>query len=249
MKPFQIRSRSFTAVVLRPAGAPGDAFYEALDQQLRQTPDFFANAPFVIDLDRAEGPDANGELDALLKGLRERGLSIFGVQNGSAEQKEAALASGLVLLQGGRDVPYIAQRGRSAPAVAPIAAAPVAAPQPAPAPEPEPEPVSALVLTEPVRSGQRIFADRGDLVVVAPVSSGAELIAHGNIHVYGRLRGRALAGVNGDRSARIFCQSLDAELIAIAGLYRTSEDLGPEVRKQRIQAFLREDTLCVEALK
>ena len=86
-------------------------------------------------------------------------------------------------------------------------------------------------------------------MVVAPVSSGAELIAHGNIHVYGRLRGRALAGVNGDRSARIFCQSLDAELIAIAGLYRTSEDLGPEVRKQRIQAFLREDTLCVEALK
>jgi septum site-determining protein MinC len=81
------------------------------------------------------------------------------------------------------------------------------------------------------------------------VSSGAELIAHGNIHIYGPLRGRALAGVNGDRNARIFCQNLEAELIAIAGLYRTSDDLGPAVRQQRVQALLRNDTLCVEPLK
>jgi septum site-determining protein MinC len=81
------------------------------------------------------------------------------------------------------------------------------------------------------------------------VGSGAELIAHGNIHVYGRLRGRALAGVNGDRKARIFCQSLEAELIAIAGLYKTSDDLGAAVREQRVQAFLDQDVLCVEPLK
>ena len=97
--------------------------------------------------------------------------------------------------------------------------------------------------------GPAIFADRGDLVVVAAVSSGAELIAHGNIHVYGPLRGRALAGVNGDRAARIFCQCLEAELIAIAGLYRTSDDLGPAVRSQRVQAFLQDDALRVEPLK
>ena len=115
--------------------------------------------------------------------------------------------------------------------------------------EPEPALPAGLLVTEPVRSGQRVFADRGDLVVVAAVSSGAELIAHGNIHVYGTLRGRALAGVNGDRTARIFCSSLEAELIAIAGLYRTSDDLGPSVRKQRVQAFLRDETLCVEPLK
>jgi septum site-determining protein MinC len=100
-----------------------------------------------------------------------------------------------------------------------------------------------------VRSGQRIFADRGDLVVVASVSSGAELISHGSIHVYGPLRGRALAGVNGDRAARIFCQSLEAELVAIAGLYLTSDDLGPTVRQQRVQAFLQDDTLRIEPLK
>jgi septum site-determining protein MinC len=100
-----------------------------------------------------------------------------------------------------------------------------------------------------VRSGQKIVAERGDLVVCASVGSGAELVAVGNIHVYGALRGRALAGVNGDETARIFCQHLDAELLAIAGLYRTSEDLGPDIRKQRIQAFLQEEKLVVEALQ
>ena len=105
------------------------------------------------------------------------------------------------------------------------------------------------LITDPVRSGQKVFADRGDLVVVGPVSSGAELVAVGNIHVYGALRGRALAGVNGDETARIFCQSLEAELLAIAGLYRTSEDLEAGIRKARIQAFLKDDRLAVEPLK
>ena len=107
----------------------------------------------------------------------------------------------------------------------------------------------AVLITEPVRSGQKIVAERGDLVVCASVGSGAELVAVGNIHVYGALRGRALAGVNGDETARIFCQHLDAELLAIAGLYRTSEDLGPDIRKQRVQAFLQDEKLVVEALQ
>ena len=108
---------------------------------------------------------------------------------------------------------------------------------------------ASVIVTEPVRSGQRIYADRGDLVVMAPVSSGAELIAHGNIHVYGPLRGRALAGVNGDKTARIFCQSLEAELVAIAGLYRTSDDMPADLRNKRAQAFLQDDTLKIEPLK
>jgi septum site-determining protein MinC len=100
-----------------------------------------------------------------------------------------------------------------------------------------------------VRSGQQIFAERGDLVVVASVSPGAELIARGNIHVYGTLRGRALAGVHGDSAARIFCEALDAELLAIAGLYKLSDAIDPSLRRQRVQAFLDDGTLCVESLK
>lgn len=231
--PFQIRSRSFTAVVLRLAGAADQTFYDALDERLRQAPHFFTNAPFVIDLDASA--DLTGDLGRLVRELRHRNLSVVGVQNGSFEQNKAALAAGLAPLQGGRDVALEPAEGGIASAVA--------APEPA-----EPAPAS-LLITEPVRSGQRIFADRGDLVVVASVSSGAELIAQGNIHVYGRLRGRALAGVNGDKSARIFCQNLEAELVAIAGLYQTSDDLGPAVRQKRVQAFLRDETLCVEPLK
>jgi septum site-determining protein MinC len=232
--PLQVRGRSFTAVVLRLAGAADKAFYEALDALMRQAPHFFVNAPLVLDLEQAAGLEAKGDFVKLVRALRARKLSAVGIQNASAEQGVAAFGAGLVTLQNGREV-AIERGGR------PVAVAE--------AKEPEPALPAGLLVTEPVRSGQRVFADRGDLVVVAAVSSGAELIAHGNIHVYGPLRGRALAGVNGDRSARIFCQCLEAELVAIAGLYRTSDDLGPAVHGQRVQAFLQDDALRVEPLK
>jgi septum site-determining protein MinC len=223
--PFQIRSRSLTAVVLQISGVADKEFYAALDSKLEQAPRFFAHAPFVLDLERC-GLERSGDFTGLLRELRARRLAVIGVQNGTIEQNAAAAAAGLMSLQGGRETPTPGPRESEA--------APAAA---------------ALLVCEPVRSGQRILADAGDLIVVAPVGAGAELIAHGNIHVYGPMRGRALAGVNGDLGARIFCQSLEAELIAIAGLYKTSEDLGPGVWKNRVQAFLDKDSLCVEALK
>lgn len=235
VQPLQVRGRSFTAVVLRLSGAPDKAFFEALDVLMRQAPHFFVNAPVVLDLEQAADLQEKADFVKFVRALRGRRLSAVGIQNATAEQGVAAFGAGLMTLQGGRDMPL----GRGARPVEVVAAAP----------QPAAEPAPSLIVTEPVRSGQRIFADRGDLVVVASVSSGAELIAHGNIHVYGPLRGRALAGVNGDRTARLFCQSLDAELIAIAGLYRTSDDLAPVVRQQNVQAFLKGDTLCVEPLR
>jgi septum site-determining protein MinC len=99
-----------------------------------------------------------------------------------------------------------------------------------------------------VRSGQQIYAAGGDLVIIAPVSAGAEILADGNIHVYGPLRGRALAGVKGDTSARIFCQSLEAELVSIAGNYKVNEDLQKEHWKGNIQARLEGDQLVISPL-
>ena len=227
MSPFQIRSRSVTAVVLQISGAADNDFYAALDGKLEQAPRFFTHAPFVLDLERA-GLARSGDFTGLLRELRARKLAVIGVQNGAIEQNAAAAAAGRMTLPGARE--------------APLTEPPAAEPAPA-------SPAASMLICEPVRSGQRILADRGDLIVVAPVGAGAELIAHGNIHVYGSMRGRALAGVNGDLSARIFCQSLEAELIAIAGLYKTSEDLGPSVWKGRVQAFLDQDSLCVESLK
>lgn len=228
-----MRGRFLTAMVLPVAGGPGDSFYAALDALIRQSPQFYANAPLILDLDGATGLDGPDDFRALLDNLRHRRLSPIGIQNATEGQSAAALAAGLTTVPGGRDTP-LEPRSRTAPAeVKPAADLPP----------------STRLVTEPVRSGQCIVAERGDLVVVASVSSGAELIAHGNVHVYGRLRGRALAGVNGDRTARIFCQSLEAELIAIAGLYKTSDGLGAAVAKQRVQAFLEDDTLRIEALR
>lgn len=253
--PLQVRGRSFTAVVLRLTGAADQAFYEALDSLMRQAPHFFVNAPLVLDLEQAGTLQLKGDFVKVVRELRARRLSVIGIQNGTPDQGTAAFGAGLITLQGGREA-TVERAVRPAAAAASAAASGPALPEPAPAPpgspateSPSADPAPSLVITEPVRSGQRIFADRGDLVVVSSVSSGAELIAHGNIHIYGPLRGRALAGVNGDRNARIFCQSLEAELIAIAGLYRTSDDLGPTVRQHRVQAFLDGETLCIEPLK
>lgn len=251
-RPLQVRGRSFTAVVLKLTGAVDAAFYGALESLMRQAPHFFVNAPLVIDL--ADAPELREKADfvKLVRDMRARRLAVIGVQNGTADQDIAAFGAGLICLQGGRDaqVPRGGQPSKAEDTSDTDAPAQALRPVPVPAaPEPAEPAQATVVITEPVRSGQRIFADAGDLVVLAPVSSGAELIAHGNIHIYGPLRGRALAGVNGDKSARIFCQSLEAELVAIAGLYRTSDDFDPTARRGRVQAFLRDDTLCFEPLK
>lgn len=232
VKPLQVRGRFLTAVVLPVTGAPDDAFYAALDALIQQSPGFFAEAPVILDVARAEHLDSKEDFAELLRNLRHRRISPIAVQSATGKQKAGASEAGLTSLQAGHESP-LERKSR------PVAAVP----QPlAPGP-------AAVLVTNPVRSGQRVVAERGDLIVVAPVSSGAELIAHGNIHVYGSLRGRALAGVHGDRDARIFCQSLEAELIAIAGLYKTSESLGTAVAKQCVQAFLEDDALRVEPLK
>lgn len=233
--PFQIRGRSFTAIVLELTGAADGEFFAALDEKLKQAPHFFMNAPFVLDLDKATGITRSGDMMGLVRELRSRKLSVIGVQNGNFEQNTAALSAGLAPLQGGREVGVQGENAEAGDAFEEETASV--------------EEAATVLVTEPVRSGQRIFADRGDLVVVSSVSSGAELIAQGNIHVYGSLRGRALAGVNGDARARIFCQSLEAELIAIAGLYKTSDDLGPDFERKRVQAYLEDEVLRVELLK
>ena len=134
----------------------------------------------------------------------------------------AMLGLGSISLAGGRDVP------RSA--------------DPAPQAEQPADAGHTLVIDQPVRSGQQIYS-RGDLIVLAPVSTGAELLAEGHIHVYNTLRGRALAGVRGDQSARIFCQKLDAELVSIAGIYRVAEDLPEQHRKQAVHITLDGDAM------
>jgi septum site-determining protein MinC len=230
--PFQVRGRFLTAIVLQIARRPDAEFFKALEATLARAPHLFSNAPFVLDLDQAVSIAPSFDFNRLVRELRSRNVALIGVQNGTIEQNRAALGAGLITLQGGSDLPAPGKKRNGAASAAEEEAA-----------------SRALLVTEPVRSGQRIFSDKGDLVVVGSVSSGAELIARGNIHVYGRMRGRALAGVNGDSKARIFCQSLEAELIAIAGLYKTSDEIPPSLRSQCVQAVLEENALRIERLK
>lgn len=231
--PIQLRGRFFTAVVLRLSGPPDQDFAADLDKLMCRSPQFFVNAPLVIDVEAATDVDTKEAFQRLARLLRNRKVLPIGVQNATPAQVEAAAHAGLVSLPAGRESP-LEDRGRKA--------------QPGPVSPDTTSRVSRLI-TEPVRSGQQVVAETGDLIVTAPVSAGAELIADGHIHVYGPLRGRALAGVNGDRSARIFCQCLQAELLAIAGLYATHETLETRLIGGRVQAFLKDDALWVEPLK
>ncbi|RAI28247.1 septum formation inhibitor MinC, partial [Rhodoplanes elegans] len=147
------------------------------------------------------------------------------------------------------------ESGAADPAQAPPAAA-----EPAPTaqvtsaqvtrivPAAPPQPVGSLTIAEPVRSGQTIYHPHGDIIVLGAVSSGAEIVAGGSIHIYGTLRGRALAGAGGDCRARIFCRRTEAELLAIAGYYRTVDDLEPSLRNRPIQAWLEGETMLITAL-
>lgn len=206
-----------------------------LDAQLRQSPQFFADAPLVVDLESAANAVDPQDLAGLVEHLRFRKVSVFAIQGGSREQKAAAASLGLISIPAGRDASPSGLDREAAPAQAPAATQ-------------EPARAANRLITSPVRSGQTIVADKGDLIVVGPVGSGAELIAAGNIHVYGQLRGRASAGVFGDETARIFCQSLDAELVSIAGLYQTSESLDSHMIKRDVQVFLQGDRLCVQSI-
>jgi len=255
--PFQVRGRFFTAIVLQMECAPDARFFDAVDTMLAQTPHFYANAPFVLDLDRMDDIDLSFDFVGIAREMRNRKVTLIGVQNGTIDQNKAALHAGLITLPSGTDVlpenrrqNTVKEDNRPKPTEPlnenkkprkelQVQQASVAAYSSA----------TSLLITEPVRSGQQVFAERGDLVVVASVSPGAELIARGNVHVYGALRGRALAGVHGDSAARIFCESLDAELLAIAGLYKLSDAIDPSLRRRRVQAFLDNGTLCVEPLK
>jgi septum site-determining protein MinC len=182
------------------------------------TPDFFGGEAAVFECGRLPADTPAPDWAWLAQELKNRGLNPFAVQNASAELAASAKQAGLLVLN---DV-------APAPAIAAAEAEPEPVAEPASAAEPAPEPAAAAaaptrIIDKPLRSGQRVYAAGGDIVVLAAVNPGAEVIADGSIHVYAPLKGRALAGARGDTSARIFTTQLEAELVSIAGVYRTFE--------------------------
>ncbi|HVB16693.1 MAG TPA: septum site-determining protein MinC [Stellaceae bacterium] len=228
-----VQGALFTVMVVRAGMLRDPAFAEELATQVERSPRFFRNAPVVLDLKGADGFAAAADFTEARQLLHEFTLALVGVQNAEPAQLEAAAEAGLASF-----APTAAQPSRrAAPAAVAAAAAPAAA-----APPPR---ASTRLVTTPVRSGTQIYARGADLVVTAAVSAGAELVADGNIHVYGPLRGRALAGASGDASARIFCSRLEAELVSIAGRYLVSEQLPPEQHGSPVQIALVDDRLTI----
>jgi septum site-determining protein MinC len=222
-----VQGALFTVMVVRAGMLRDPAFAYELAQQVERSPRFFQSAPVVLDLKGADGFTDSAEFARAGQLLREHTLALVGVQNAAPGQLEAAAAAGLASF-----APSATQPSRHAPP--PTAAAVVPPPR-----------ASARLVTGPVRSGTQIYARGTDLVVTASVSPGAELVADGNIHVYGPLRGRALAGASGDTGARIFCSRLEAELVSIAGRYLVSEQLPAEQRGFPVQIALVDDQLTI----
>lgn len=221
--PFEIKSGAVHLPILKLLTDDLGVIAWQLQDKLKQAPEFFRNAPMAISLHDLAESDAAIDFSALVRIMRDCGVVPVGVCGGSSRQQQDALAAGLSQLTLARH-------------------------ESAQKPEAKPQPEAGKFIDQPVRSGQRIYAAGGDLVVMAQVSAGAEIMADGNIHVYGALRGRALAGVQGNLGCRIFCQDLQAELVAIGGSYKVSENIDDSVRGRPVQIYLKDNALIIEKI-
>jgi len=222
-KSFQLKADLFTISIVQLLNTDEESFSQQLVQVIKEAPQFFQYAPIVLDLQRLKDDEAKVDFAPLIQTLRQHKLIPIGVRGGTAQHQQAAKEKGLAvftLTKTSTKEKTTTEQTRPA----------------------------AKLITKPVRSGQQIYAKDCDLIITSQVSHGAELLADGNIHVYGTLRGRALAGIGGDQSARIFCQQLDAELISIAGFYMLTETLSAENKQQSQQISLRDEKLQIQDL-
>jgi len=232
---FEIKSATLPLVALLLKSADLSLLAQELQARFGDMPDFFDHDPLLIDL-APLGPGEAVDFRALLQLLKPYRVMPVAVKGGSAAQMAAALQAGLAAAP---------DAVASPPAAAPAPAATSPAPQ---RPNPEP-PAGALLIDRPLRSGQQVYARGRDLVVMAMVNPGAEVIADGHVHVYAPLRGKAIAGARGDAQARILTLCLEPELVSVAGVYRTSEVPWPEnLRGKPAQIRLQDDKLVMEPL-
>ncbi|WP_333681031.1 septum site-determining protein MinC [Dyella sp.] len=228
------------------------ALCEELERRVRSAPQLFSRAAVVLDLSHLLNLPDDGIVDALLEAVRSAGMLPVGLAYGTSATEALAQRMGLPLIAKFRAAYEPADGGSIAPPT-PSAAAPAPAPAPAPIREP--------VLAEPagsvgaqrhdgtIRSGQQVYARDRDLIVVGTVANAAEVIADGSIHVYGSLKGRAMAGAQGDTKARIFISDFRAELVAIAGHYRVFEQIPKDLEGQSVQCWLDGEKLLIAPLK
>src|SRR5262245_58844262 len=219
----RLRGRSYVAFVFSPVVPIVDWLAE-IDATLARSPGYFVGKPIVLDLSAVDL--SSSAIGHLLGSLGERNIRVLGIEGVDEERLAENMPP---LLTGGR-------------------ACVITRNDPAQKPEPEKPKTNSVLLETSVRSGQSIVSMEGDVTVLGSVGSGAEIVAGGSIHIYGTLRGRAMAGVNGNSNARIYCQRIEAELLAIDGYYQTAEEIDVSLRNRPAQARLEGDTMKITPL-
>jgi len=225
---FQLKGGLFTLTTLQIFNPDLVQLKAQLTDKIQQAPNFFHHAPIVLDFKIANQPNIAIDFANLKAMLQEVNLIPIAIRNATPDQIQAAIKAGFAIL---RDTPNTRDKEKLSSTA-----------------QPAPKILSSRIITEPVRSGQQIYAPDGDLIIINQVSHGSELIADGSIHVYGALRGRALAGINGNQQARIFCNSLEAELVSVAGNYKLSEDIERQAWKVAAQIYIKQDRLQISVL-
>ncbi|MBM3592906.1 MAG: septum site-determining protein MinC [Alphaproteobacteria bacterium] len=218
IEPFRLRGANFNLLVLRLLDHRPEAVVPVIGDQFRRAPGFLRFAPIVLGLSDIQVPPAEVDFPGLIQGLRALEIMPIGTTGGTVEMRNAALSYGLppVRSAGGKESDDPAPPGPIAAEAAPIAAPPPPTAKPA-------AQRGTMVVEQPVRAGQRIWAEGADLIITSTVNAGAEVIADGNIHIYGALRGRAIAGGASNMEARVFALNFDPELVSIAGFYAVRE--------------------------
>jgi septum site-determining protein MinC len=208
-QPLVFKGNAYTLTTLQLLSLDLEHIQSVLADKIAQAPKFFEHIPLVLDLQKITTEQEELNLMQIVNCLRQHKLLPIGVRGANAKIQEQAKEHGLACLSDTKVIePQQTKESKTQEKITPTL-----------------PPSSTRIITQPVRSGQQIYAQGGDLIVLSTVSHGAEILADGNIHVYAPLRGRALAGVMGDANTYIFCQSLEAELISVAGQYRISEQL------------------------
>jgi septum site-determining protein MinC len=253
---FRLKGGLFPLTLLEISHYERADFEQQLTNKAAEAPIFFNQTPVVLSFEEFDGDISTLPLGELVNICKAQGLLPVALRNSNTELQTQAKQIDLAIMPVGRVKPS-KDVTEAEPETAPPENTSVAEKN-----EDTDEPNVARsaearsefshsptkTVTTPIRSGQQVYAPGGDLIIMASVSAGAEVLADGNIHIYGALRGRALAGVRGDTSARIFCQSLEAELVSIAGNFKVDEDLRKDHWKSAVQASLDEHTLCITPL-
>jgi septum site-determining protein MinC len=239
---IRIKGRSFLAVVLSP-DLPLESWLVQLDDLAARSAGFFLGRPVVLDV--ADLSIDKVQLKELIEELGNRNVRVMGIEGA----RPSMLGPGMPpAMKGGRPAADFEVEDKE-PDPQPQLAVELRNSAPLKPPVPETRAVTqSIVINEPVRSGQSVIFPEGDVTVIGSVASGAEVIAGGSVHIYGALRGRVMAGSVGNASARIFCHRLEAELLAIDGIYKMAEDLDPALLGKAVQLWLEGDTIMAETL-